>query len=258
MLRIQEYNPAPQLRSFIKKVYHFEEKEALQTILPFYPDGYPGIIYHTASDGLYSLKNKKLTPFFLYGQTLTPIELRMGSPFTMLIYQLYPSVAYDLFGLDPAMINDDCYNLEHLISPAAFLRLKEAAQPEQQTDIINDFLLHYGNSTHAINHQLLQAIKYIIDRNGNVKIKDASAEAYLTERTFQRQFLTRVGITPKQFALIIQFQNSVADMGGKDLGALTHVALENGFNDQSHFIRIIKKYSGKTPRALIHMQPILL
>ena len=70
---------------------------------------------------------------------------------------------------------------------------------------------------------------------------------HITERTFERQFVAQVGVTPKQFAKIIQFQFSLNQLSEEDCSRLTDVVFDNGFADQSHFIRTFKKFTGKTP-----------
>ncbi|WP_062546157.1 helix-turn-helix domain-containing protein [Rufibacter tibetensis] len=70
----------------------------------------------------------------------------------------------------------------------------------------------------------------------------------LTERTFERNFLKEVGITPKQFAKIIQFQSSLEGVGDPASGRLTEVAFDNGYADQSHFTRVFKSYTGLSPK----------
>ena len=38
-------------------------------------------------------------------------------------------------------------------------------------------------------------------------------------------------------------------VAGKDYTTLTDIVYENGFADQSHFIKVFKAFTGKTPKA---------
>jgi AraC-like DNA-binding protein len=58
-----------------------------------------------------------------------------------------------------------------------------------------------------------------------------------------------VGVTAKQFAKIIQFQQSLEQITVKDYSKLTDIVYANGFADQSHFIKVFKAFTGKTPLA---------
>ena len=68
------------------------------------------------------------------------------------------------------------------------------------------------------------------------------------ERTLERQFLKEIGVTPKQFAKMIQFSSSLKQMTDEDYVNLTDISYDSGFADQSHFIRSFKRYTGKTPK----------
>lgn len=91
------------------------------------------------------------------------------------------------------------------------------------------------------------AINLILKSKGTIRIKDLRNEIHITERTFERQFAAQTGITPKQFAKIVQFHASYKKLSEKDYERLTDIVFETGFADQSHFIRIFKTFTGTTP-----------
>ncbi len=97
------------------------------------------------------------------------------------------------------------------------------------------------------NDKVQEAIAMIIDQKGQIKVKDLLAQFYMTERTFERAFMSQVGLTPKQFAKIIQFQYSIHKLTQAKFNKLIEVGIDSGFTDQSHFIRTFKKYTGQTP-----------
>ena len=80
-------------------------------------------------------------------------------------------------------------------------------------------------------------------------MKKYQSELKLNERTLERRFLNEVGLSPKQFSKIIQFQLSLEQLTLKDFTKLTDIVYENGFADQSHFIKVFKAFTGKTPKT---------
>jgi len=54
--------------------------------------------------------------------------------------------------------------------------------------------------------------------------------------------------------MIIQFQNSLTQLTIKDYTILTDVVYNNGYADQSHFIRVFKSFTGKTPKNFAKKQ----
>jgi len=92
------------------------------------------------------------------------------------------------------------------------------------------------------------SIHHIIQHKGQITVTDICKEYNITERTFERKFIAETGLSPKQFAKIIQFAQSLEQITVKDFTKLTDVVYANGYADQSHFIRVFKAFTGKTPK----------
>jgi hypothetical protein len=74
-----------------------------------------GLMFQETENGLLVNPHKKLMPaFFLYGQTIKPIELEIKGKYELIVFQLYPFVLKSFFKVEPQTINDDCYDLELL------------------------------------------------------------------------------------------------------------------------------------------------
>ncbi|WP_354004835.1 helix-turn-helix domain-containing protein [Olivibacter sp. 47] len=94
-----------------------------------------------------------------------------------------------------------------------------------------------------------QAIERIIQTNGQESIHAIASALYIHGRTLERRFIKETGLSPKQFAKIIQFQASFSQLALKDFKKMNEIVYENGFADQSHFIRVFKAFTGETPRV---------
>ena len=73
---MKELEVAAQFKTLVKGIFFLQSDSSTQTSLPIYADGYPGIVISvTESPFIMKPKNKKLSDFYLYGQTLKPIEM---------------------------------------------------------------------------------------------------------------------------------------------------------------------------------------
>lgn len=252
-MKPENITPSQDLVSYVKNIMVFKhEQNDTKTILPFYADGYPGIMFQNASKGVYLNPGcKKLSNFFLYGQTIYPIELCIEGRFKIIIYQLYPLSTKYLFDLDPKGLNDDCYDLNLLQGcPTGEIinRLNKSEQTGKQLDIISGFLNRLIKlNKYKTDERIQLAINLILKSKGTIAIKDLRKKIHITERTLERQFAAQTGITPKQFAKIVQFHASHKQLTENDCERLTDIAFETGFADQSHFIRMFKTFTGTTP-----------
>jgi AraC-like DNA-binding protein len=222
------------------------------TNIPLYADGYPGIMFQQSENGLFLLpRNKKLSELFLYGQTLNPVSLDVKGPFKFVVVQLYPFASKYLLGVDPKELNDDCFDLlqlNHIDIENFRSKLVCSKNLDEQIKIISDLILELVESNRVEpDDRIQQAIALILQHDGKVMIKNLLDQLYVTERTFERNFMSQVGLTPKQFAKIIQFQSSLNQLTKANYDRLLEIGHDSGFSDQSHFIRAFKKYTGQTP-----------
>ena len=222
------------------------------TNIPLYADGYPGIMFQQSEKGFYLLpKKKKLSELFLYGQTLDPISLDVKGPHNYIVVQLYPFASKYLLNIDPRVLNDECFDLlqiKYIEIENYQTQLRKSASLIEQIEIISNLMRELINSHNVNENDTIQkAIAQILHSKGQIKIKELLEELPLTERTLERNFKAYVGLSPKQFSKIIQFQSSLNKLTEAKFQKLTDIGFDSGFTDQSHFIRTFKSYTGQTP-----------
>ncbi len=244
------------ISAFVKDILLLQSSEEKEHKLPFYADGYPGILFSETKKKIQLLpRDKQLSDFFLFGQTIEPIELHISGPYKLIVFQLFPFATRLLLEIDPKEINDECFdlfNIKSVDTAATVSKLSTGDNTIAQVETITDYLLELvKNSSKKLDNSIKMAVSTIIKSKGIIPIKDLRKQLYLTERTFERRFAREIGVSPKQFAKIIQFSFSLNQIKDSDYTKLTNVAYDNGFADQSHFIRTFKKYTGNTPRELL-------
>ncbi|MDO6431384.1 helix-turn-helix transcriptional regulator [Flavitalea sp. BT771] len=247
------YQPVSLLKDFVKQVVILEDylPGSEETSLPYFADGLPGIVLQQCDTGMYLNKTKKLSTFFLYGQTVKPIELSMTGGFRIIIFYLYSHVAKVLFRLNSNEITDTCLDLTLLNKfglKQLIVKLEDSGSSRAQMDLINRFLIThiYGNDL-SIDRGLDFAVRRLVESKNPGSLRDIRHQLHISERTFERKFADHVGITPKLFARICQFHASLQQLQRQQFNKLTDIAIDNGYADQSHFIRSFKEFTGLTP-----------
>lgn len=244
------------LSPYVKDVILMGSDEDRAHEMPIYADGFPGIMYSETTQGMYlQPKGKLLSDFFLYGQTIKPISLQVQGPFNGIVFQLYPFAAKALLKVDPKVLNDDCYDLlqvEGVDTARTITDLQVASDTENQIAIVNSYIdALIRHSSGNPDYRIKMAVNTILKAKGNITIKELREQLYIGERTLERHFSSEVGVTPKQFARIIQFNFSLNKLKEQDYLSLSDLSYESGFADQSHFIRTFKRYVGKTPKEFL-------
>jgi AraC-like DNA-binding protein len=101
------------------------------------------------------------------------------------------------------------------------------------------------------NRKQCELIRHVTDQIMFDPSSEALKKLNINERKLQRMFRKFVGVTPSQYRRICQFQQSFNQLRSKDFETMAAVAYENGFADQSHFIRSFKEFAETTPQEYV-------
>lgn len=97
--------------------------------------------------------------------------------------------------------------------------------------------------------RFLQSLHPILQSAGNALIQKEVA-AWISPRQMRRWFEHYIGLTPKTFARIVRFQQTLAAMRQTPRPYWGKLFYDYGYFDQAHFIREFKMFSGATPKSL--------
>jgi len=247
----QTFEPDKKIAFIVKSILVFEADTTSETVLSFFADGYPGMMYQQTENGmLVRPQHKSMPVLFIYGQTIKPVELIMQGSYKLIAFQLYPFVLKSFFNIQAETLNDDCYDVcEAKDGDKIINALVNKNDIQKQIEIITKYLYDlFEEKKSALDLTVRKAIQIILDNGGQVLVKDLFEKLHVTERTFERRFLNEVGILPKQFCQVVQFQQSLEQLRSKEYSRLTDIVYNNGYADQSHFIRVFKAYTGITPK----------
>lgn len=243
--------PNEAISLFVKDILVFEETgNPANTELPFYADGYPGFMFHITPNGQWvQPHNKQMPVSYLYGQTIHPVKLHIQGNFKIIVFQLYPFVINSLFKVNAKELNNACYDLCRIDEwKLVEYRLLALTNTEQQLNLISQFLYQiFEERKQKLDLQINKAIQIILNQKALITVQDLSDALHMTVRTLERRFIKEVGVSVKDFIQIIKFQQSFEQLTLKEHQKLTDIVYDNGFADQSHFIRLFKAFTGQTP-----------
>jgi len=210
-MNFQNLQPDKNISLFVKTIWVFESPDKnLKTNLPFFADGYPGLMFQQTDNGLKVHPHTKLMPCpFRYGQTINPIELEINGPYQLIVFQLYPFVLKHFFNITRHTINDDCYDLQQLeeMDVSTFTQeLLSGKDINKKIESISALLFElFQTKRQNLDLKIRQVLECIITTKGQEDISTIARQLKLNTRTLERRFFNETGLSPKQFAKIIQF-----------------------------------------------------
>ncbi len=249
-MKYHQISPPPYLKNHIRYFWVLESDDDIQSgkKLLCLADGCPGIVFQHTSLGSFSdPRDEHRPPIFLYGQTVKPTELNLGGQSKTIGVCFYPYALKSMFGFDASELTNSCVDLTLLLNNFKE-PLLNAPSLKNQVEIFSTHLdRHIQKSTYRVDHATEYALSEIVQAKGNLPLRDLQRKLKLSERGFQRRFNQHVGISPKLFSRVCRFQAALRQLKNNNYANLSDVAFDNGYADQSHFIRSFKEFAGFSP-----------
>ncbi|MEK6482331.1 helix-turn-helix domain-containing protein [Catalinimonas sp. 4WD22] len=165
--------------------------------------------------------------------------------------KMHPVVAYHLLREPMVNITDKRIALCDIFGRS--WRVLNVLENEQNINSFQDKPL----SKFIINHlpcwiklqqdPIYHAVNIIIKNKGLIKVRELARRVCLTERSLNRKFTTEVGLSPKAYAKIWQWQYVAELLYIEPSISLQDLAFKTGYYDISHLIHDYKVRTGKTP-----------
>lgn len=240
------------LKPYISRIWY--AAGATGNAFPIFADGYTGIIFQQSDTGsgmILGGEERVLSSTFVFGQTLDPIVLHTTPGCRVIGLLFHPHVMPSLFDLPAKELTDACVDMS-LLPAVPRVNLQEqlwnTVSAEQQCEILFDYVDKLiARRQQPVEHTMQYATSQILRHNGKVSLKELHHTLHLSERTFERRFEQFVGVSPRVFSSIAQFQAAMRMLDNGQFAKLSDIAYETGYADQSHFIRWFKKFTGVTP-----------
>lgn len=94
-----------------------------------------------------------------------------------------------------------------------------------------------------------ESLKLLEKGNEQTTISAIATKVGLTLKTFQRHFNKHMGCSPIEYRRICRFRNSLTSkLNDSELKNLTNITYEEGYYDQSYFIKEFRKLTNHNPK----------
>lgn len=240
--------PHPSLSKYVRTLLILEGfAQANDNELPIFTNGMSALICRTEKD---ESGHEQLIQLALFGKSIPDGTWTINDNTTVVACFFHPFALSTVFNVPVSKLlktQIDFANWNAHKTNAIKIQLFYAAFTSQKVDVINDLLIQQleENKNHC------EIIRHATDRilcSPDAEILSCiQKELNINERTFQRMFKKYVGITPNQYRQICRFQLSFTQLKSQRFNALTDIAYDNGFADQSHFIRTFREFTQITP-----------
>lgn len=257
-----EILPREGLRPYINCFWAYQGEPDLEVSDCTFPDGSLEIIFNIQTGVSRSFNNSNFTPNAsaeLVGQMTSPYHVKFSGMNRFLGVRFFPHTFYCFWSGPVNQFNDLSIEASGVLS-GGFNGIARIIESEEDTAtqirILEEFFLKKLNyKLIDPKHKLLEyAVRTIYHREVN-SINDLTRDLGVQERTLQRLFKERVGISPKFFLKIVRFQKTFKYL--KRNCNLTSISYECGYFDQAHFIRDFKFFTGCTPSEyLLKVYPL--
>jgi AraC-like DNA-binding protein len=247
--------PPENLKPFVRYFWvlgNNDNADAQETFNPL-PDGCPGIMFQPPDKGTFYLEEgtKKLPDIMLYGQAIQPAKMILTGKLNTVGICLQPHALQSVFGINAHELTGKCVDLglvQHKKEKHLQEKLMGAATIEEQINLLSSSLIssvqHNGDKQDTMTKF---AITEISRAKGEISFDALLKQLKLSERTLERRFKQSIGVSAKLFSRICRFQESLNQLRKNNYQKLSDIAYENGYSDQSHFIRTFKEFTGVSP-----------
>ena len=237
----------------------FNEPESTQVITS--PNGLTGFLIRTSHSDDFEISPTDFEgnpiahqPYYVIGQTTFPILGQVKGQAKYLVVFFQPLGLYQLFGGNISHLTNKSKHLSDFLGKEIFeiflQNIISTKDIDFQIEILNKFFLNriraYDNYT-VINN----ALNFIFETKGNISVSELSRNCKVNRRMLERQFKSKIGVSPKIYAQIYRFKfmmNYLTQNPNTSWADLSEIV---GYYDQSHLIRYFKEYLQISPNNLV-------
>jgi AraC-like DNA-binding protein len=252
-----ERDPAPALRSYVRRYYGFRET----TDEPIRRREGPGVdVIILLSFGFDwrigdatnpSHPWKRRTSFVAGLHEKSVLTEHDGRSYGMQV-SLTPPGAHALFGIPMHELAGRTIALDAVLGKEADRLPDQLAGLDdwiERFELLDSTLASRLDDAKPLTPGVVWAWRRLSQTHGRGPIGEFAGELGWSRKRFAARFREEVGLAPKSVARLLRFERAKALMEGDDRPGLAQLALECGYYDQSHLTNEFRRITGTTPAA---------
>ncbi len=170
----------------------------------------------------------------------------LDEPFETFIATCQPTVLSSVFGLDLAKAGRSHITLTDCLFRSLWERLSECRSAEGRIACFTDFVLEMTGGEYKPDDTDFY-YETIVKRCLTTPLRQIIEDFHVSERTIQRRFRHRVGISPKTLVRLVRINYLWGLINAKGSIDYQDIVFEGSYFDQTHFIKDFKDITGETP-----------
>ncbi|MDO7877707.1 helix-turn-helix domain-containing protein [Hymenobacter sp. ASUV-10] len=252
--------PAPALRPFVQHYLLVHVRHADQAVKPmppapqqclyFYPRGQMRTFHYGQGQDI------AMPASIVVGPQVSRVDLHFAPDHLMVCAAFWPGGLHRLLGVPVRELFDFSVESRALLGPGigeVEARLAETTDYAAMLAIVESYLLRALRRLPGRPERPLDRLLPTLLPSGRTTapLEHLAADACLSPRQFERNFVEQVGLAPKLYARIVRFDQAFRLKEQQpDLDWLA-VAIHCGYFDYRHLVRDFKEFAGVTPPQLL-------
>ncbi len=191
------------------------------------------------------------------GPKYKPVGLLFGRDHLMIKVAFHPTGTFRLLGI----------NMEKTINTGLdatsfwgdevmqiFAKMKATDSYDEMIRLLSAFLEKKSQQDCRAEEPIDSIAIRMLDATNKHSLEEWASISCLSLRQFERNFKTRVGISPKLFIRIVRFENAMKIKNDSSGKSWAEIALESGYTDSSHILREFKEFA-EFPPSDFYLKP---
>jgi AraC-like DNA-binding protein len=252
-MRYQKFFPSAQLMNFVECYFIWEGQTETRKEVQSPPSCYGAIVFNYG-DPTWAYQNSSdltLVPDgFICGLFTSNYHRILNGKIGMAGIVLRATAIHNFFGIRMSTLVNSRMPLEFLLGTQASRLLQEirtGSSDEERILTLQNLMLTYlaqGKQRLSI---IDEAVELIEQMNGNLSIDEVASRLRISKRYLEKQFLSKVGVSPKFFSRLKRFGMLSNKIAHNEKIDWQEIVSEYGFHDQSHLIKEFLEFNQTNP-----------